>query len=107
MPLEKTLTACKQLRVRIEKKVPATPWDMLVLLTQPTPERADMKPEFAQAAATLAAVALQKRVKENSDITEDLMESALLAAMRALHNAQKKWEKEHPRPPEYLSMTRR
>lgn len=50
MPLEKTLTACKQLRVRIEKKVPATAWDMLVLLTQPTPERADMtEPEELQA----------------------------------------------------------
>jgi len=35
MPLEMTLTACKQLRVRIEKKVPASPWDMLVAPPQP------------------------------------------------------------------------
>ena len=51
-----------------------------------------MKPEFAQAAATLAAVALQKRVKDNDDITEDLMKSALLSAMRALQTAQEEWE---------------
>lgn len=65
-----------------------------------------MNPEFAQAAATLAAVALQKCVKQNSDITEDLMESALLAAMRALHQAQKQWEKEHPSPPPVLTRQR-
>ena len=84
----------------------ALPWAMLGAPTQPAPERTDMKPEFAQAAATLAAVALQKRVKENDDITEDLMESALLAAMRALHRAQKQWEKEHPSPPTYLTHQR-
>ena len=54
-----------------------------------------MKPEFAQAAATLAAVALQKRVKDNDDITEDLMKSALLSAMRALQTAQEEWEAEN------------
>lgn len=62
-----------------------------------------MKPEFVQAAATLAAVALQKNVKENNDITEDLLQSALLSAMRALHGAQQQWARERPEPPQMLT----
>jgi len=67
MPLEKTLTACKQLRVRIEKKVPAAPWDMLEAPTQPTPGRTDMNTglkfkvndAWMAAAAQIAAAQVQ------------------------------------------------
>lgn len=55
-----------------------------------------MKQEWIQAAATLAAVALQKNVNNKEDITEDLMQSAFLAAMRALQGAQQQWEKDNP-----------
>lgn len=57
-----------------------------------------MKQEWMQAAATLAAVALQKNVKNNEDITEGLMQSAFLAAMRALQGSREQWEKENPPP---------
>ena len=47
-----------------------------------------MKPEYLQAAATLAAVALQKRVQAKDDITEELMKSAFLAAYDAIQTAE-------------------
>lgn len=47
-----------------------------------------MKTEHVQAAATLAAVALQKRVAANDDITEELMKSAFLAAYDAIQAAE-------------------
>lgn len=47
-----------------------------------------MKQEYMQAAATLAAVALQKRVQANDDITEELMKSAFLAAYDAIQMAE-------------------
>jgi len=47
-----------------------------------------MKDEL-EAAATLAAVALQKRVMAGEDITEQVMADALLAAARAIQAAKK------------------
>lgn len=55
-----------------------------------------MKNELIPAAAALAAVALQKRVQANEDITEELMTSALLAAYRSIQQAQKEWLTQHP-----------
>lgn len=40
--------------------MPATPWDMLVLLTQPTPERADMKQILFTCDLTNEAAATKK-----------------------------------------------
>lgn len=55
-----------------------------------------MKSEHLQAAATLAAVALQKRVNANEDITEELMKSALLSAYQAIQDAQEEWRSRNP-----------
>lgn len=55
-----------------------------------------MKPELIQAAATLAAVALQKRVAANDDITEEVMASALVAAYQAIQDAQEEWRSRNP-----------
>lgn len=55
-----------------------------------------MKDELTTAAATLAAVALQKRVLAGDDITEELMTDALMAAARAIQLAQKKLIRESP-----------
>lgn len=58
-----------------------------------------MKTELISAAATLAAVALQKRVEAKEDITEELMASALTSAYRAILQAQFDWIQAHPTPP--------
>ncbi len=55
-----------------------------------------MKDELIPAAATLAAVALQKRVAAGDDITEELMASALVSAYQAIQDAKKTWQKTHP-----------
>ncbi len=65
-----------------------------------------MKPEHLQAAATLAAVALQKKVQQNEDITEELMTSALLSAHRAVLQAEAEVLKHQPRPNAFFSPKR-
>ncbi|WKL15957.1 hypothetical protein QYQ99_27225 [Comamonas testosteroni] len=55
-----------------------------------------MKPELVQAAATLAAVALQKCVQANEDITEAHMKSALLSAYQAIQDAEHEWRSRNP-----------
>ncbi|MDA8522006.1 hypothetical protein [Acidovorax sp. NCPPB 4044] len=54
-----------------------------------------MKDEL-EAVATLAAVALQKRVMAGEDITEQVMADALLAAARAIQAAKKEWMRSTP-----------
>ncbi|CUB01287.1 hypothetical protein Ga0061062_112135 [Comamonas thiooxydans] len=58
-----------------------------------------MKTEHWQAAATLAAVALQKRVNANEDITEELMTSALQAAHRAILQVERDYLNRTPPTP--------
>jgi len=55
-----------------------------------------MKDELTAAAATLAAVALQKRVMAGDDITEELMTDALVAAARAIQVAQRQLLRDGP-----------
>lgn len=56
----------------------------------------DLNEDFLAPAATLATVALQKKVAENSAITEEDMASAFTAAYRALEMAKEQLKPKRP-----------
>lgn len=57
-----------------------------------------MEKETLLAAATLAAASLHSRTQEGNKVGRAHMTAALLTAMEAIQEAQREWEKHHPKP---------